>query len=101
MKSERKPNKSMFKSIAAALSLGIFLTAPISGWGLDDGQNWRNRSPKERENILRNYRRWQSLPQEDKEHLREEWDRWQNLPKERRDLLKDRYEDLRRRRSRE
>ena len=97
----RKPIKLGFKKIAAALSLGIFLAAPISGWARDDGDNWRDRSPKERENILRNYRRWQSLPQEDKQHLREEWDRWQNLPKERRDTLKNRYEDLRRRRSRE
>ncbi|MDH3445312.1 MAG: DUF3106 domain-containing protein [Deltaproteobacteria bacterium] len=101
MKRERKLKNSIFKNIAAALGLCIFLTAPISGWALDDGDNWRNRSPKERENIRRNYRRWQNLPQEDKQHLREEWDRWQTLPKERRDMLKNRYEDLRRRRSQE
>jgi hypothetical protein len=87
----------MLKKACAALALGLLLLQPLSGWALD-GDNWRNLSPKERENIQKNYRRWQNLPPQDKEHLREEWDRWQNLPKGRRDQLKNRYDDLRRRR---
>jgi Protein of unknown function (DUF3106) len=98
MTGERRITISMFKNIAAVLSLCIFLLQPISGWAADRGDAWRNLSPKERENIQRNYQRWQSLPQQDKEHLREEWDRWQSLPKDRRDQLKNRYEDMRRRR---
>ena len=80
------------------MALGLLLLQPLSSWALDGGDNWRNLSPKERENVQKNYRRWQNLPPQDKEHLREEWDRWQNLPKDRRDQLKNRYDDLRRRR---
>jgi hypothetical protein len=98
MTPERKTTISMIKKIAAALGLGLFLLQPISGWALGGDDSWRNLSPKERENILRNYRRWQNLPPRDKDHLREEWDRWQNLPKDRRDQLKNRFEELRRRR---
>jgi len=88
----------MCKKAGTALALGLFLLLPISGWALDGEERWRNLSPKERENIQRNYRHWQKLPPKDKDHLREEWNRWQNLPQDRRDQLKNRYEDLRRRR---
>jgi hypothetical protein len=86
------------KNITAVLSLCLFLLQPIVGWAADDRDRWRNLSPRERENVIKNYRRWKNLPPRDKEHLREEWDRWQNLPKDRREQLRDRYEDLRRRR---
>ena len=98
MKPDRKITITMLKKACAALALGLLLLQPLSGWALDGGDNWRNLSPKERENVQKNYRRWQNLPPQDKEHLREEWDRWQNLPKDRRDQLKNRYDDLRRRR---
>jgi Protein of unknown function (DUF3106) len=98
MTGERRTTISMFKKISVVLSLCLFLLQPHSGWAADGGDNWRNLSPKERENIQRNYRRWQSLPPRDKEYLREEWNRWQNLPQDRRDQLKNRYEDMRRRR---
>jgi hypothetical protein len=98
MTPERKITNSMIKKIAVALGLCLFLLQPISGWAREGDDSWRNLSPKERENILRNYRRWQNLPPRDKDHLREEWDRWQNLPKDRRDQLKNRFEELRRRR---
>ena len=97
MTPERNVAIAMFKKAAAALALGFVLLQPFSGWALGS-DNWGNLSPKERENIQKNYRRWQNLPPQDKEHLREEWDRWQNLPKDRRDQLKNRYEDMRRRR---
>lgn len=98
MKPDRKITMTMLKKACAALALGLLLLQPLSGWARDDGDSWRNLSPKERENIQKNYQRWQNLPPQDKEHLREEWDRWQNLPKDRRDQLKNRYDDLRRRR---
>ena len=98
MKPDRKITITMLKKACAALALGLLLLQPLSGWARDGGDNWRNLSPKERENIQKNYQRWQNLPPQDKEHLREEWDRWQNLPKDRRDQLKNRYDDLRRRR---
>jgi hypothetical protein len=98
MKPEGKITIKMCKRAGAALILGLFLLQPISGWAFADEESWRNLSPKERENIQRNYRHWQNLAPKDKEHLREEWDRWQNLPQDRRDQLRDRYEDLRRRR---
>ena len=92
---------SRLKNLIAALSLCLFVLQPMFGWALDDGDKWRNLSPRERENVLKNYRRWQNLPPQDKEHLREQWDRWQNLPKDRRDQLKNRYEDLRRRKNKD
>jgi hypothetical protein len=89
------------KQLFAALSLFLLLLQPIFGWAAQEGDRWRNLSPRERENVLKNYRRWKNLPPQDKEHLREEWDRWQNLPKDRREQLRDRYEDLRRRKNQE
>jgi hypothetical protein len=85
----------------ALMSFGfcVFLLLPSFGWAADSGDNWRNLSPKEKDNIQRNYQRWQNLPPRDKEHLREEWDRWQNLPPNRRDQLKRRYEEQRHRHS--
>jgi hypothetical protein len=97
MKLERKIFTAMFKKAGALLVLGLLLVQPVSGWARDGSDNWRNLSPKERENIQRNYQHWQNLPPKDKEHLREEWNRWQNLPQDRRDQLRNRYEDLRRR----
>lgn len=87
------------KNITAALGLCFVLLQPILGLALDDGDRGRNLSPRERDNVLKNYQRWKNLPPQDKEHLREEWDRWRNLPKDRRDQLKNRYEDLRRRKN--
>jgi len=80
----------------SAISLCALLSLPASGWTLDGADSWRNLTPKEKENVLRNYQRWQSLPPKDKERLREEWDRWQNLPRDRRDKLRRRYDELQR-----
>ena len=86
------------KRALASFGLCLFLLLPSSGWARDAGDSWRSLSPREKENVLRNYQRWQNLPPQDKEHLREEWNRWQNLPQDRRDQLKQRYEEQRRRR---
>ena len=80
-----------------AIGIGGFcllVLLPNSSWALDGADNWRNLSPKERENVLRNYQRWQSLPPRDKEHLQEEWDRWRSLPPDQRDKLRKRYDEL-------
>ncbi len=76
--------------IGAAIFALVLL--PSLTWALDD--NWRNLSPKERENVLRNYQRWQSLPPKDKEHLREEWNHWRSLPPDQQDRLRKRYDQL-------
>jgi Protein of unknown function (DUF3106) len=88
----------MLKRSLSSLALLAVLLMSLPSWARDGGDNWRNLSPKEKENVQRNYQRWQNLPPPDKEHLREEWDRWQNLPQDRRDQLKRRYEDQRRHR---
>jgi hypothetical protein len=95
----RLNNKAIRMAKRALVSFGmcLFLLFPSLGWTRDGGDNWRNLSPKEKDNVLRNYQRWQNLPSRDKEHLREEWNHWQNLPQDRRDQLKRRYEDQRRR----
>jgi hypothetical protein len=89
----------ILKHILPCFVLCLFLLLPTLGWTRDGGDNWRNLSPQEKENVLRNYQRWQNLPPRDKEHLREEWDRWQNLPQNRREQLKRRYDEFRRHRS--
>ncbi len=89
----------MFKRNLIAIFLCATVLMPVAGWARDDGDNWRNLSPKEKDNVLRNYQRWQNLPPNDKQHLRDEWDRWQNLPRDRRDQIKRRYEEQRHHRS--
>ncbi len=76
-----------------AVFLLVFLLPSLT-WALDGADNWGNLSPKEREDVLRNYQRWQSLPPKDKEYLREEWDHWRSLPPDQRDKLRKRYDQL-------
>ena len=72
----RKNNPAwILKRFLAAVVVCLLLSLPTLGWARDNGDNWRSLSPKEKENVLRNYQRWQTLPPRDKEHLREEWDR--------------------------
>jgi len=86
----------MLKRTLSAIALCSLLSLPVAGWGLDGADSWRNLTPKEKENIQRNYQRWQNLPPKDKERLREDWNRWQNLPPDRRDKLRRRYDELQR-----
>jgi hypothetical protein len=88
----------MMKRTIGFLALCIVLLLPAFGWARDTGDNWRRLSPKEKENVQRNYQRWQNLPPQDKEHLREEWDRFKNLPPDQRDNLRRRYDELRKQR---
>ena len=99
MLSHKNRPAEIVKRALMAVVVCSFLLLPAFGWARDNGENWRNLSPKEKDNVQRNYQRWQSLPPRDKEHLREEWNRWQNLPQDRRDQLKRRYEEQRHRRS--
>jgi len=85
----------MLKRTIGSLGVCLVLLLPAYGWARDGGDNWRGLSPKEKENVQRNYQRWQNLPPQDKEHLREEWDRFKNLPPDQRDNLRRRYDELR------
>ncbi len=82
------------KQIAGIAVFSLLFLLPSLTWALDGGDNWRNLSPKERENVLRNYQRWQRLPPKDKEYLREEWDHWRSLPPDQQDRLRKRYDQL-------
>jgi len=95
----RRNNKALRIAQKVLLALGfcMLLLSSNLAWARDGRENWRNLSPKEKDNVLRNYQRWQNLPPQDKEHLREEWNHWQNLPQDRRDQLRRRYEEQRRR----
>jgi hypothetical protein len=90
-------NRARFKTVGSVVALALLLLQSLAGFALG-ADRWQNLSPKERENIRKNYQHWQKLPPKDKEHLREEWNRWQNLPQDRRDELRGRYENLRRQR---
>ena len=85
----------MLKRTIGFLGVCLVLLLPAYGWARDGGDNWRRLSPKEKENVQRNYQRWQNLPPQDKEHLREEWDRFKNLPPDQRDNLRRRYDEQR------
>ena len=85
----------MLKRILSSAALCLLLLFPVAGWTLDGPENWRQLSPREKENVQRNYQRWQSLPPKDKEYLREEWNHWQTLPQDQRDRLRQRYDQLR------
>jgi Protein of unknown function (DUF3106) len=87
----------MLKRIIGLFGVCLVLLLPAYGRARDGGDNWRRLSPKEKENVQRNYQRWQNLPPKDKEHLREEWDRFKNLPPDQRDNLRRRYDELRQR----
>lgn len=79
---------------ATARTLGFFLLLAVgqsSAWALD----WQHLTPKEKDNIQRNYQHWEKLAPQDKEHLREQWDRWQRMPQDERDRLRQRYDDQR------
>ncbi len=85
---------AMVRRVLRVLLFGFVLQLANIGWALDGVDERRNLSPKEKENILRNYQRWQNLPSREKEHLKDEWNRWQNLPQDRRDRLRRRYDEL-------
>src|SRR3990172_5594802 len=93
MRKKRNTDKKLTR-MASAIGLCSMLSLPISGWALDSADSWRSLTPKEKENVQRNYQRWQNLPPKDKERLREEWDRWRNLPQDKRDQLRRRYNNL-------
>ncbi|MGE5306381.1 MAG: DUF3106 domain-containing protein [Alphaproteobacteria bacterium] len=83
-----------FKLKIAVVGFCLVVLLPSLSWALDGADNWRNLSPQERENVLRNYQRWQNLAPQDKEHLQEEWQRWRSLPQDQRDRLRKRYDEL-------
>lgn len=85
---------SLKKLLRPLVVVSLLFLSPTA-WALDSRANWGNLSPKEKEEVRRNYQRWQNLSPQDKEHLREEWNRWQNLPQDRRDNLRRRYDELR------
>jgi hypothetical protein len=87
----------MLKRTIGLISVCCVLLLPVYGWGRDGDDNWRRLSPKDKENVRRNYQRWQNLPQQDKEHLRQEWDRFKSLPPDQRDKLRRRYNEQRQR----
>ncbi len=72
-------------------------------------QGWRDYSPRERyealrnyrqhealpdehrENVERNYQRWRAMPEQERERIRQNYERYRQLPPEQRDRLRERY----------
>jgi hypothetical protein len=71
-----------------------------SGIGCPDtllAQNWRDYSPSERYEALRNFRRHQELPRDTQRDVEQKYQRWQNLPEGERDKIRrnyDRYREM-------
>jgi len=83
----RLNNKAIRMAKRALVSFGmcLFLLFPSFGWARDGGDNWRNLSPKEKDNVLRNYQRWQNLPPERRRRMAQRFRRLKQLPPEERE----------------
>lgn len=82
------------------LSVLLLLVVLASGISCPDtsfAQNWRDYSPSERYEALRNYRRHQELPRDKQRDVEQQYQRWQNLPEGERDKIRrnyDRYREM-------
>ncbi|HEY7316616.1 MAG TPA: DUF3106 domain-containing protein [Candidatus Binatia bacterium] len=98
MPGSRNRTARLLNGTIGLLTVCLLLLLPTAGWTRDSGDQWRRLSPKDKENIQRNYQRWQTLPPQDKQHLREEWNRYQSLPPDQREQLRRRYDEQRQQR---
>jgi hypothetical protein len=55
-------------------------------------QQWRDLSPKERYDAMRNYDYFQRLPQDRKQDVERDYERWRNMPPDKRDRVRQNYQ---------
>ncbi len=58
-------------------------------------QNWRELSPGERYETLRNYRQHERLPEDSQRDIERRYERWQRMSPDERDRVRQNYERLR------
>src|SRR5512135_3065655 len=59
-------------------------------------QNWRELSPSERYNTLRNYQQHERLPEDSQRDIEKRYERWQQMSPEERARVRQNYERLQR-----
>src|SRR5574341_1805466 len=69
------------------LAIVLLLWAPPS-WA----QPWQDLSPRERYNLLRNYRQHEQLPQERRQEIEKRYERWQGMSDDEREKIRQNYQ---------
>jgi hypothetical protein len=93
----------MTRALVGTALLVVFATvlppaAPAGppGWtGNRLAQGWRDLSPKERGEALRNYERFQKMPPDQRREVERNYDRWQTLPRREKERLRSNYQRYR------
>lgn len=81
------------RRIRRAVALAItFLCNPVV---TSPGDTQQLVDPRERERVLRNYRRYQEAPEEQRREIERQYERWQQMPEEERRRILDNYERYR------
>ena len=57
-------------------------------------QNWRELSPAERYDALRNYRQHERLPEDSRRDIEKRYQRWQQMSPDERDRIRQNYQKL-------
>ena len=74
-------------------ALGACLLAvPAMARPLRLAQGWREYSPRERYDALRNYRNYEALPNDRRENVERNYQRWQAMPPQERDRIRQNYQ---------
>jgi hypothetical protein len=83
-------------AIAALTGVLILVAAPgVARASPLLAQNWRELSPGERYETLRNYRQHERLPEDSRRDIERRYERWQRMSPDERDRIRQNYERLR------
>jgi len=93
---QTRPSKNR---IRRAVSLGLVWMALAGITGVAFGQpqlaqNWRDLSPRERRDALRNYRQHDSLPPQRQHDMEDRYERWRRLSPEEQSRIRRNYDRL-------
>ena len=77
------------------LAVATSMAFPCRGGGSPLlAQNWRELSPGERYDTLRNYRQHERLPEDGRRDVEQRYQRWQQMSPDERDRVRQNYERL-------
>lgn len=77
------------------VSIAIYLAHPCPAAASPLlAQNWRELSPSERYNALRNYRQHERLPEDSRRDVERRYERWQQMSPDERERVRQNYERL-------
>jgi hypothetical protein len=82
-------------AIATCVLLLSLTAVGAAGGQTQFAQGWREYSPSDRYEALRNYRRHQKLPREEQRAVERQYQRWQRMPDGERDRIRENYNRFR------